>query len=81
MSTELIENSSFEREITNYEEKRDKSLTNQKDDSSIGKNSTDNNDMINKKFCGIKDANSDRSLSSGVEKDAKITCFPNVPGN
>ncbi|KYM75945.1 Ropporin-1-like protein [Atta colombica] len=80
LSTELIENSSFEREITNYEEKGDKSLTNQKDDSSIDKNSTDNNDMINKKFCGVKDANSDRSLSSGVEKDAKITCFPNVPG-
>ncbi|KYQ46963.1 Ropporin-1-like protein [Trachymyrmex zeteki] len=80
LSTELIENSSFEIEATNYEEKEDKSLTNQKDDGLIGKDSTDNSDTISKKFCGVKDANSDRSLSSGVEKDAKITCFPNVPG-
>ena len=55
-------------------------MTNQKDDSSIDKDSTDNND-ISKKFCEVKDVNSDRNLSSGVEKDAKIACFPNVPGN
>ncbi|KYN06633.1 Ropporin-1-like protein [Cyphomyrmex costatus] len=77
LSTELIENSSLEREITN-EGKGDKSLTDQKNDSSIGKDSADNNDTISKKFYGVKDAN--KSLSSGVEKDAKITCYPNVPG-
>lgn len=76
---ELIENSSLEREATTYEEKRDESLISQKDDDvSIGKDRADNND---KKFCGVKDAHSDGSLSSGVEKDTKITCYPNVPGN
>lgn len=56
-------------------------MTNPKDDSLIGKDRTDNNDTIGKKFCGVKDANSDGSVSSGVEKDTKITCYPNVPGN
>lgn len=80
LSTELIENSSLEREATNYEEKGDESLISQRDNISIGKARADN-DMIGKKFCRVKDAHSDGSLSSGVEKNTKITCYPNVPGN
>lgn len=75
--SELIENSSLEKEATNYEEKGDESST-QKDDVSTGKDHTDN-DMIGKQFCGVKYAN-EGSLSSETEKRIKVTCYPNVPG-
>lgn len=65
---EPMENSSLERETTNYKE--NESLS-QKDDSK---------NTIGKKFCGVKDSNSDGSLSSGVKKHMKIMCCPNVPG-
>jgi len=54
-------------------------LTSQKNDVSVGKDRVDN--MIGKKFCEVKYANSDGSLSSKIEKNTKITCYPNVPGN
>ncbi|XP_011166595.2 ropporin-1-like protein isoform X1 [Solenopsis invicta] len=68
LSMEPMENSSLERETTNYKESESLS---QKDDSK---------NTIGKKFCGVKDSNSDGSLSSGVKKHMKIMCCPNVPG-
>ncbi|XP_071632068.1 ropporin-1-like protein [Temnothorax longispinosus] len=77
--SELIDNSSLEREATNYEEKRDESSTSPKGDALTGKDRADYDVTIGRKFCGVKDAN-DESLSSEIEKATKVTCYPNVPG-
>ncbi|TGZ32237.1 Cytochrome P450 9e2 [Temnothorax longispinosus] len=76
--SELIDNSSLEREATNYEEKRDESSTSPKGDALTGKDRADYDVTIGRKFCGVKDAN-DESLSSEIEKATKVTCYPNVP--
>ncbi|XP_011861545.1 PREDICTED: ropporin-1-like protein [Vollenhovia emeryi] len=75
--SEPIENSSVEKEVTNYGEKGDESSIDPKDDASAGKDYADN-DAIGRKFCGVKDANDDGSLSSEMEKGTKF--YPNVPG-
>lgn len=75
-------NSSFERELTNYEEKKAESLADQKNDSLISNDCAKNKDnTIDKKFCGTDDVNSDGSLFFEVEKDREITCNLNMPGN
>lgn len=81
LSTEPMANSSFERELINYEEKETESLVNRKNDDSIGNDCAKNKDAtIDKKFCGTNDANSDGSLFLETEKDGEITCHLNVPG-
>lgn len=75
-------NSSFERELTNYEEKETKSLASRKNDDLISNDSAKNeDDTIDKKFCQTDDANSNGNPFFEVEKVGEITCHLNVPGN
>lgn len=75
-------NSSFERELTNYEEKKTEFLASRKNDDLISNDRTKNeDDTIDKKFCETDDANSDGSPFFEVEKIGEITCHLNVPGS
>lgn len=67
LSMEVTASSSYEKEIIRREEKGSIECTNE--ESAIGE-----------KFCGVKDANSDGSAFSEVEKDAKTVRCPYVPG-
>lgn len=72
-------NSSFERDLTNNEEKE--SLANKRNNASISNDcAKDKDHTIDEKFCGTDDINSDGSLLFEVEKNREITRHLNIPG-
>lgn len=74
-------NSSFERELTNYEEKETEPLASRKNDLISNDSAKNEDDTIDKKFCETDNANSNGSLFFEVEKVGEIVCHLNVPGN
>ncbi|XP_050452868.1 uncharacterized protein LOC126852275 [Cataglyphis hispanica] len=81
LSTEPMMNSSFERELTNYEEKEtEESLASRKNDLISNDSAKNEDDTIDKKFCETDDANSNGSPFFEVEKVGEIMCHLNVPG-